>query len=382
MKILHVLSGFYPTRGGVETLIESLSIELSESEKVDSIFIAPRSWRSRPDDLVYKGYRTYSIDLPVHSDQNNLSNLKGARAAIKSLEIFEKILKEERPDLIHIHGVFELFIIATTLAKKHRVPTIHHIHGELPLYLESNKLKLLEESSCIVTVSEKVAQSVKELIPDSKPLVIPNGVKDFGARNSITSVDVFTFVGRLEEQKGLHVGLLALASILQKKANLRINVVGIGNHIFFHKLSMDLGISQNIFFYGACSHLVTLKILKETDLVFVPSTSTEGFSMVAAEANLMAIPVVASDVGGLPQTILDGKTGIIFSAGDVSKLCQAIEYYLDNPLVASSHGKHGRARALLEFSILKFAQNIYNLYVLEVNRQSFIGRSGEHELSN
>jgi glycosyltransferase involved in cell wall biosynthesis len=102
MKILHILSGFYPTQGGVETLVTSLSKELLSQHKVDSVFVAPRYWKSRPDGLTYKSHRVYSIDMVVHRGNKGSLELKTARAAMKSLNDLRKIFEIEKPDLVHV----------------------------------------------------------------------------------------------------------------------------------------------------------------------------------------------------------------------------------------------------------------------------------------
>ena len=117
MKILHILSGFYPTRGGVETLVTSLSDELLNLHKIHSVFVAPRYFKSRPDELFYKSHRVYSIDMLVYRGNKGSVELKGAKAAMKSLNDLRKISEIEKPDLVHIHGVFELFSSASLIAK-------------------------------------------------------------------------------------------------------------------------------------------------------------------------------------------------------------------------------------------------------------------------
>ena len=362
MKILHILSGFYPTQGGVETLVTSLSKELLSQHKVDSVFVAPRYWKSRPDGLTYKSHRVYSIDMVVHRGDKGSLELKTARAAMKSLNDLRKIFEIEKPDLVHVHGVFELFAAASMITKDLKIPLVHHIHGELPSNLDDRRKEILQTSPCIVAVSKQVAQDISFHIPNSKIEVIPNGVSDPGTADAFDSISQVTFIGRLEEQKGLHIALEALAGFIRRDANLHLNIVGIGDHLYFQKLISDLGISANVTFYGRCSQSVTLGILESTQLVIVPSTSIEGFSLVAAEANYMSIPVIASDVGGLPNTIIHGVTGLIVPPSDKEKLIEAIAYYLENPLIAKSHGLAGRRRMQLAFSLLRYTQRMHELY--------------------
>lgn len=365
MKVLHILSGFYPTRGGVETLVESLSDELLSAHQIESVFVAPRQWKSRPDDLIYKSHKVYSIDLLVYRKNKSSDELKGARAAMRLLNKLRSIVELEKPNLLHVHGVFDLFTAASSIANDSKIPVIHHIHGELPNNFDDRKKEILRTSRCIVSVSKKVAENIAVHIPDSRITVIPNGVSDPGTVDFFQSISQITFIGRLEVQKGLHVALEAIAGLMHKNVNLHLNIVGIGDHLHFQDMVTRLGISANVTFYGRCSQSVTLGILKSTQLVIVPSTSIEGFSLVAAEANFMSIPVIASDVGGLSNTIIDGVTGLIVPPSDPEKLKEAIEYYLKNPLIAVDHGVSGRRRMKQEFSLIKYAQAIKDLYLYE-----------------
>jgi glycosyltransferase involved in cell wall biosynthesis len=380
MKILHILSGFYPTQGGVETLVTSLSHELLNQYQINSVFVAPRYWKSRPDNLTYKSHRVYSIDLVVYKGNKGSFELKAAKAAMKSLNDLRKIFEIEKPDLVHVHGVFELFSAASIITKDFKIPIVHHIHGELPRNFEDRRKEILRTSPCVIAVSEKVAKNISLHIPDSKIEVIPNGVSDPGTADVFRSISQVTFIGRLDVQKGLHIALEALAGFIRRDVNLHLNIVGIGDHLHFQSMVANLGISANVTFHGRCSQSVTLEILKSTQLVIVPSTSIEGFSLVAAEANFMSIPVIASDVGGLSHTIIHGVTGLIVPPSDTEKLVEAIAYYLENPLIAASHGLAGRRRIDLEFSLLRYTQRMHELYQKQKTAQEKVLNRGQSGL--
>lgn len=377
MKILHILSGFYPTRGGVETLVTSLSEELQKLDKIESVFVAPRYWKSRPDDYLYKSNRVYSIDIYRYFGNKDKIDVKGARSAINSINNLRKIFEIERPDLVHVHGVFELFRSASILADELGVPIIHHIHGELPNNIDDERIQILRNSRCLVAVSKKVAQDVSTRVPNSEIHVIPNGVSDPGLANSFDSIMQITFVGRLDIQKGLNLLVEALEGFMLNNNRLHLNIVGIGDHLNFQEMVANRGISSNVTFHGRCSHSATLEILRKSQLVVVPSTSIEGFSLVAAEANFMSLPVIASSVGGLPNTILHGQTGLIVPPSDVKKLIEAIEYYLTNPLIGVSHGLAGRMRMRGDFSMLHYAGEVRKLYQLQIKLHQ-MRLSGSH----
>ena len=86
----------------------------------------------------------------------------------------------------------------------------------------------------------------------------------------------------------------------------------------------------------------------DSAVVVVPSLG-EGFGMVALEAMERGRPVVASDVGGLPEIVVDGETGLVVPSGDADALAWAIAELTANLPRAAALGAAGRARALAEF---------------------------------
>ena len=92
-------------------------------------------------------------------------------------------------------------------------------------------------------------------------------------------------------------------------------------------------------------------VLKALDMIAVTSLTIESFSMAAVEAMSMRVPVIATNVGGLPEVVEDGKTGILVPPGDINALCSAIKYLVKNPEARLKMGENGRARVLEKFTI-------------------------------
>ena len=102
-------------------------------------------------------------------------------------------------------------------------------------------------------------------------------------------------------------------------------------------------------------------VLERAEVVVVPSFG-EGFGMVALEAMERGRPVIASDVGGLPEIVDDGRTGLLVPPGDVEALAGAIVELASDPARAAAMGAAGRARALDEFSQERCTERIEALY--------------------
>ena len=84
--------------------------------------------------------------------------------------------------------------------------------------------------------------------------------------------------------------------------------------------------------------------------IFVLPTHREGFGVVILEASAMEKPVIVSNVGGCPEAVDNGETGILIPLKDIEKLKEAIIYLIDNPERTREMGKRGRAKVLKEFN--------------------------------
>ena len=98
------------------------------------------------------------------------------------------------------------------------------------------------------------------------------------------------------------------------------------------------------------------------DLVLVPSTTLEGFSLVALEAALLGKPVVATDVGGLPETVIHGETGLLTQDGNPQGLAAAVLRLIRDPGLRSSMGVRARDRALARFSMERYTRELRRIY--------------------
>lgn len=369
MKILHVLPAFYPSRGGIETLVADLASEIKYSLNVDSVFMIPRFWKSSYRVQQVEDFPVYEIDISIHRDVPAAGDSFPARKILDSMKQIDEVFKSEEPDLIHIHGVYTLFKLASHMAKKYKVPFIHHVHGELPIPGEEDLLPILNESPCLISVSPEVAANLANHLPGKESLILKNAVKirDLGR----ISGDKYKIglIGRLEPQKGFHIALSAISELKSNLENLEIHIVGIGDHLHLQALAEQLNISHLVYFHGRCNGEDTMEIIRSLNLVLVPSVDTEGFSLVAAEAGSLGIPVIAARVGGLSTTILDGVTGTLVSPSNISALRSAIEFYIENPNIAYIHGEAAKSRMRDEFGIEKYARRMKDIYGREIFKQ-------------
>jgi glycosyltransferase involved in cell wall biosynthesis len=167
-------------------------------------------------------------------------------------------------------------------------------------------------------------------------------------------------VGRLIPIKGHLVLLRALAQARARVPDVTLDVAGRGPLAPALKAYVrELGLQDAVRFLGFVSPVEAA--IEEAAIVVVPSLG-EGFGMVALEAMERGRAVIASSVGGLPEIVADGETGLVVPAGEAEALAEAIVALAgDLPRVAAM-GKAGRARALAEFTPERCVERVEALY--------------------
>ncbi|MGH3135782.1 MAG: glycosyltransferase family 4 protein [Gaiellaceae bacterium] len=168
-------------------------------------------------------------------------------------------------------------------------------------------------------------------------------------------------VGRLIPIKGHLVLLRALAQARARLPAMKLDIAGRGPlEPALTSYTRELGLTDAVRFLGFVSPVQ--KAIEDSAIVVVPSVG-EGFGMVALEAMERARPVIASAVGGLPEIVADGETGLVVPSADAEALAEAIVALAGDLPRATTMGSAGRERALSEFTPEKCAARIEQLYV-------------------
>jgi glycosyltransferase involved in cell wall biosynthesis len=167
-------------------------------------------------------------------------------------------------------------------------------------------------------------------------------------------------IGRLIPIKGHLVLLRALAQARGRVSGLALDIAGRGPlEPALKAFARELGIEEAVRFLGFVSPIQDA--VEQAAIVVVPSLG-EGFGMVALEAMERARPVIASSVGGLPEIVADGETGIVVPPADAEALADAMVVLAGDLERAAAMGSAGRTRALAEFPPERSAERIEELY--------------------
>ena len=168
-------------------------------------------------------------------------------------------------------------------------------------------------------------------------------------------------VGRLIPIKGHLVLLRALAQARARVPDVTLDLAGRGPlGPALEAYAAELGLGDAVRFLGFVSPVQAA--IEDAAAVVVPSVG-EGFGMVALEAMERARPVIASAVGGLPEIVADGETGIVVPPADAEALADAIVALAADLPRAAAMGSAGRSRALAEFTPERCVERVEELYV-------------------
>jgi len=364
-KILHIITSL--GIGGAENLL--LSYLKNLDKKKYSFYVC--CLRDKPDDL--------NIEI---SNYAQIINLK-MKSKFNPIVIFHllKVIKEIQPEIIHTH-LFQPRIYTTfahllyrrgvLITHKHSIvnPRKHHIFMllEIATILFNKK---------VIAISESVKQSLckYEFIPNSKIFVLTNSI-DYLKFNEVfrhrtypldKSIVIGT-VSRVERVKGINYLLIAMKIILKKYPYSKLEIVGEGSELDELKLlSKKLGISNSVIFFGKLAN--PIPNYGRMDVFVLPSL-LEGFGLVLLEAMAAGIPIVATNVHGIKEVVIDGKSGILIPPKNPEAIAKAVTRIIEDPQIHKDLVEEGFNRARL-FDIQEHLLKLENLYNILLGVESY-----------
>lgn len=159
------------------------------------------------------------------------------------------------------------------------------------------------------------------------------------------------FVGRLVARKGVDDLIDAVDALSRENPDVNLDIVGDGpERQTLENLTAELGLTSKVTFHGSLTGPPLLQMYRDCYLFAMPSRSTsddvEGFGTVFLEAGWFAKPSVGTKSGGIPEAVLDGRTGILVNEGDVASLADALRRLLGDRGLAAKLGQNARERVL------------------------------------
>lgn len=153
----------------------------------------------------------------------------------------------------------------------------------------------------------------------------------------------------LRGEKGHSILLQALFEVKKTHPNVRYVIAGEGQERdFINRKVVELGLQENVFLSGILENIASL--LNASDIAVLPSL-LEPLGMFQIEAQYLGVPTIVSNAGGIPETIIHQKTGLMVEAGNILQWADAIIWTLDHPDEAKQMAKAGSEFVMAKFSL-------------------------------
>lgn len=303
--------------------------------------------------------------------------LRGIREFRRNLRA---LLSDFQPDVIHVHAAPELTLLVRTVARK--IPTVLTLHGFAVANPEANYklarlLTRLGRTGRIIAVSEAEAKMFRgDSAETDNVRVVYNGIPDLTEKpvdwraklDWPSDEPIIGAVGRLEKVKGFDLLLEAFATLSSgvkggsqgKLSSPRLVIVGDGSERnALERQIAELGLSDRVHLAGFMKD--AHRAPGGFDVMVIPSRQ-EALPLACLEAMAAACPVVASDVGGLPEVVEHGRTGYLFPSGDVKSLTKTLQKLLGDLVQARAMGDQGRKKFLKHFHVDVMTANTLAVY--------------------
>jgi len=304
--------------------------------------------------------RLRQADVPV--DELRLPTPGDPRALARLVRIVRRV----RPAILHTHLVHADFLglTAGTLA---RVPVRASTKHGFNAFRSSRVFAAADRTitglaDLHIAISGGLARylAAEEGLPEERFEIVHYGIEPGPAPAPLPGAPRLAIVGRLIPIKGHEVLLEAVAAARASVPELTLEVAGDGPLRASLEASVDrLDLRGSVAFLGRVAPAAP--VFERAEIVVVPSFG-EGFGMVALEAMERGRAVIASTVGGLPEIVEEGRTGLLVPPGDAAALGRAIVELAQDRARAALLGAAGRARALTEFSQERCTERIEALY--------------------
>jgi glycosyltransferase involved in cell wall biosynthesis len=303
-----------------------------------------------------------------------------------------RLARAMRPDVIHAHWFVPQGIVAVLVGRVLRIPVVVTAHGADIYGLRGRLLDALRKavaSRCeaVTVVSRDMATALPHVTSrrGERPKVMPMGVdtQRFSVERACRedSEQVVLFVGRLAKKKGVEYLIRAFPDVLARHPSARLVVVGDGPcRGELEALSSQLRLQDRVHFAGAQPPATLPRFYQSSRLFVGPSVvarsgDTEAFGLVFVEAMAAGCPVVATAVGGIPEVVIGGRTGLVVEPKSPAALAWAINRLLDSPTEASRMGALAQRWARRKFDWRQVARGYAGVLAQAARRNG--DRTGE-----
>lgn len=296
------------------------------------------------------------------------------------VKLLKELIRRVKPDLVHTHGSFS----GRIAARRCHVPVVYSRHSAFPVPAKLkyppgrwvNKLVNEYYADRIIAVSPATRDNLTDGgISPKKITVVMNGVapvertspQDRAALRESLGIPedtvVFGILARIEDYKG-HLYLVEAARVLKDRGITGFRVLIAGTGSFEREVARavkEMGVEDVVEMLGFRSDVA--RLLSALDVQLNASYGTEATSLALLEGMSLGLPTVASDYGGNPWVIENGKEGFLFPSQNADALADAMERLILDPELRQAMGRRALERYQREFTGEVFARNTEKIYL-------------------
>ncbi|QGU00490.1 Glycosyltransferase [Candidatus Syntrophocurvum alkaliphilum] len=362
-KVLHLIGG--GEIGGAEELVLTI-MKLLDKEKYDPHLIC--LCHGPFVELAKKeGLKASTIPMKHKLDLSTINPIK-------------EYLVKNKIDIVHTHGV-RANLVARIAAHKEGLPVATTFHSALR-YDYNNKITSIfakrltmltnKHTNKFIAISNSIKDEIMAMnVPANKIKVIHSGLDTAKFTSNTPKEKVqkeleinpqnktITMVARLHPVKGHEYFIRAAKEVIEKNINAQFLIIGEGElRSELEQLINKLNLDKNIIMPGYYSKIED--IYRISDIICVPSVM-EGLGLVVLEAMYFKTPVIASNVGGIPEIIEDGKDGILTPPQDYKALADAIIKLCQNEKLSQTIAQNATQK-INNFTVQNMTREVEIIY--------------------
>jgi len=315
----------------------------------------------------------------VESQAEDFGRFGKFQLAARAVAQFLRRCARDSPELVYVHlgsnaSLYResIFIV---LAKLFGRKCVAHFHaGDIDNYFPRQSFigqwfirRAINACDGLIAVSNESARQLRMLADAPRLVVIANAIDtavfDAGDRSARVERGADTavrllFVGAIGKLKGERDLIRALAILRERggELNVKVSFLGYGSESL-EPVCREAGVLDLIEFLGAVALEKRIEFFRQAD-IFVLPTYAEAMPMSIIEAMAAGLPVISTNVGGIPELIENDVDGLLFAPGDVSDLADKIAFLLENEFVRREFGAKAAQKARRQFDIRQYVKKL------------------------
>ncbi|MDM5157371.1 glycosyltransferase family 4 protein [Bacillus sp. DX1.1] len=318
--------------------------------------------------------RTFLVSS--YSDGNKLKKILAfLKGIVQCLFI---LIFNRQVEILHIHtasrGSFFRKRIFVKLGKWFGKKIILHIHGAefMMFYQESNDTvkkqirEILDQVDVIITLSKKWKVDIESITDNRNVKVIYNAIDSKKFNLSNLDEQNILFMGRIGTRKGIYDLVDIIPQIIEDFPNVKLHIAGDGDLQTLKRRIEELNINSSICIHGWINHNQKVQLLEQSSIFTLPSYN-EGLPVSILEAMAAGLPVISTNIGGIPEQIDNAYNGFIIKPGDKEALLEHINFLLKDKNARKNFGENAKYKVNESFSLPVIGDEILNMYSILIS---------------